>query len=326
MADIISKLKEANLLGRGGAAFPTGLKWESVAKASGEKKYVICNASEGEPNVFKDDYILEHYAAEVVEGIVLAMETIGAAEAYIYLNPHYFDKYEIKLKEIIDDKPIHLFKKPPYYIGGEETVACNLIEGKKMEPRQKPPFISEVGLFGCPTLMNNVETFYYVNKINKGEYKTTRFYSVNGEVNNPGVYELSAEATIADVLNQTNNFPNFNFFIQVGGGASGEILLADEISQPVKGAGSITVYNQETADPYKIMANWADFFLNGNCDKCVPCREGIYRLREIILKRELKKEELESLFNVLEKASFCALGRGATAPFRGLITKVLKAY
>lgn len=326
MSDIISKLKESNLTGRGGAGFPTGLKWESVANEPSLKKYVVCNASEGEPNVFKDGYILENYANEAIEGMVLAMETVGAAEAYLYLNPNYFDKYETKLKQIIGDKSIHLFKKPHYYIGGEETVACNLIEGKKMEPRQRPPFISTVGLFGCPTLMNNVETFYYASKINKGEYKNTRFYSINGDVKNPGVYELPENATIAEILNQTNNWPDFEFFMQVGGGAVGEILLSREVEGPAKGAGSITIYNQTTADPYKIMENWADFFLNGNCDKCVPCREGIYRVKEIILKKDFKKEELEPLFDVLEKASFCALGRGAAAPFRGLISKVLKAY
>lgn len=325
MSDIITKLKEANLSGRGGAAFPTGIKWESVLNASGEPKYIICNASEGEPNVFKDGFILEHYPEEVIEGMLLAIDTIKAIEGYLYLNPDYFDKYEAKLKELIGNKPIKLFKKPHYYIAGEETVICNLIEGKKMEPRQRPPFISTEGLFGCPTLMNNVETFYYVNKINKGEYKNTRFYSINGDVSNPGVYELSEALTITEVLTETNNMPDFDFFAQVGGGAVGEILLKEELNQVAKGAASITVYNRETADPYKIMENWANFFLNGNCDKCVPCREGIYRIKEIISRRDFNKEELNPLYEVLEKASFCALGRGAAAPFRGLINKVLNA-
>ncbi|MFA5087291.1 MAG: NADH-ubiquinone oxidoreductase-F iron-sulfur binding region domain-containing protein [Candidatus Paceibacterota bacterium] len=323
MNDIIEKLKQANLTGRGGAGFPTGLKWESVVRADGDQKYVICNASEGEPNVFKDGFILENYAQDVIDGMVLAMETINATEAYLYLNPNYFEKYENKLKQLIGEKPIKLFKKPHYYIAGEETVICNLIEGKKMEPRQRPPFISTSGLFGCPTLMNNVETFYYASKINKGEYKNTRFYSVNGDVKNPGVYELPETATINEVLKQTDNLPEFEFFAQVGGGAVGEILLGNEMDKPAKGAASITVYNKQTADPFAIMENWADFFLNGNCDKCAPCREGIYRIKEIIKQREIKQNELELLFETLEKASFCALGRGAAAPFRGIINKVL---
>lgn len=194
-----------------------------------------------------------------------------------------------------------------------------------MEPRQRPPFISTAGLFGCPTLMNNVETFYYANKINKGEYKNTRFYSINGDAKNPGVYELSESATIAEVLEQTNNLPDFEFFMQVGGGAVGEILLGSETDKVAKGAASITIYNKQSVDPYKIMEKWADFFLNGNCDKCTPCREGIYRIKEMIMQKHLNKDELEELFQLLEKASFCALGRGAAAPFRGIINKVLNA-
>lgn len=323
MNDIIEKLKQSNLTGRGGAGFPTGLKWESVAKAEGSQKYVICNASEGEPNVFKDGFILENYMEEVVKGMVLAMETIGASEAYLYLNPDYFEKYKEKLENLITGKNIKLFKKPYYYIAGEETVICNLIEGKKMEPRQRPPFISTSGLFGCPTLMNNVETFYYAYKINQGEYNGTRFYSINGEVKNPGVYELPENLTIKDVLTQTDNMPDFDFFMQVGGGAVGEILLGNELDKQAKGAASITIYNKQNTDFYKLMENWADFFLEGNCDKCVPCREGIYRLKQLILQKNFKKQELEILFNTLEKASFCALGRGAATPFRGLINKVL---
>lgn len=323
MNDIIEKLKQSNLTGRGGAGFPTGLKWESVAKAEGSQKYVICNASEGEPNVFKDGFILENYMEEVIKGMVLAMEIIGASEAYLYLNPDYFEKYKEKLENLVTGKNIKLFKKPHYYIAGEETVICNLIEGKKMEPRQRPPFISTSGLFGCPTLMNNVETFYYAYKISQGEYNGTRFYSINGEVKNPGVYELGENLTINEVLTQTDNMPDFDFFMQVGGGAVGEILLGDELDKPAKGAASITIYNKKNTDPYKLMENWADFFLQGNCDKCVPCREGIYRLKQAILQKNFKKQELETLFNTLEKASFCALGRGAATPFRGLINKVL---
>ncbi|MFA5178292.1 MAG: NADH-ubiquinone oxidoreductase-F iron-sulfur binding region domain-containing protein [Candidatus Paceibacterota bacterium] len=324
MNDLILKLKESKLTGRGGAGFPVALKWESVINALGEKKYVICNASEGEPNVFKDGFILENYAEEVINGIVLAMEIIKASEAYLYMNPDYYDRFEENLKKIIEQRPIKLFKKPHYYIAGEETVICNLIEGKRMEPRQRPPFISTVGLFGCPTLMNNVETFYYASKINKGDYKQTRFYSLNGQIKNPGVYELPENLTISEILKQTNNFPDFEFFLQVGGGAVGEILLDKELDNQAKGAGSITVYEKEKADLYQIMENWADFFLEGNCDKCTPCREGIYRLKQMIKEKNIDLLEMEPIFENLEKASFCALGRGAAAPFRGLIKKILK--
>ncbi|MFA5369002.1 MAG: NADH-ubiquinone oxidoreductase-F iron-sulfur binding region domain-containing protein [Candidatus Paceibacterota bacterium] len=322
MNDIISKLKESGLTGRGGAGFPTATKWESVMAASGEAKYVICNASEGEPNVFKDGFILENYPQVLIEGIILAMETVKAKAGYIYLKYDYFDKYGPKLKELIADKSITLFRKPHEYIAGEETVICNLIEGKRMEPCQRPPFISTAGLFGCPTLMNNVETFYYVAKINKGEYKNTRFYSINGKIKNPGVYELPVDLTINQILTQTNNVPDFDFFLQVGGGAVGEILLVNEIDKPATGAASITVFDKNTTDIYKMMDELADFFLNGNCDKCVPCREGIYRIKTLLKEKNIDLNDLELLFQNLEKASFCALGKGAPTGFRGLL-KVL---
>ncbi|MFA5013247.1 MAG: NADH-ubiquinone oxidoreductase-F iron-sulfur binding region domain-containing protein [Candidatus Paceibacterota bacterium] len=320
--NIIEKLKNANLTGRGGAGFPTGLKWELVKNAKGEKKYVICNGSEGEPNVFKDGFILEHYPEEVIDGIVLAMDTVGADSAYLFLNHDYFEKMEANLKKIIADKPIILFKKTYGYIAGEETVICNIIEGKRVEPRPRPPFISDKGLFQSPTLMNNVETFYYASKINKGEYSNTRFYSVNGDVSNPGVYELSKDLAIEQVLKETDNFPEFDFIAQVGGGAVGEILKKDELNKPATGAGSITIYDLATLDAYGLMEKWANFLLNGNCDKCVPCREGLYRIKEMVQKKKINKEDIERIFNDLEKASFCALGRGSATPFRGLINKI----
>jgi NADH:ubiquinone oxidoreductase subunit F (NADH-binding) len=322
--DIISKLKESGLAGRGGAGFPTGVKWESVLNAEGDIKYVICNASEGEPNVFKDGFILKNHAGVLVSGIMLAIETIKAKQGYIYLKHEYFDEYGSKLKSIIGDKPISLFRKPHEYIAGEETVICNLIEGKRMEPRQRPPFISTSGLFGCPTLMNNVETFYYADKISKGEYKNTRFYSINGEIDNPGVYELPLDLTIRQVLEQTDNVPVFDYFLQVGGGAVGEILLPTEIDKPATGAASITVFNKDNTDVLKLMDGLADFFLFGNCDKCVPCREGIYRIKNLLKEKSINLAELELIFQNLEKASFCALGRGAPTAFRGLLRIINK--
>jgi NADH:ubiquinone oxidoreductase subunit F (NADH-binding) len=324
MNDIILKLKEAGLTGRGGAGFPVGQKWESVLNANGEIKYVICNASEGEPNVFKDGFILENHPEDLIEGIVLGMETVKAAKGYIYLKHDYFDRFGPKLKELIGDRQISLFRKPHEYIAGEETVICNLIEGKRMEPRQRPPFISTSGLFGCPTLMNNVETFYYVGKINKGEYANTRFYSINGEVKNPGVFELPISLTIKQALEQTDNLPDFGFFLQVGGGAVGEIVDSAKMDKPVSGAASITVFDKSNTDILKLMDGLADFFLNGNCDKCVPCREGIYRIKILLKEKNIDFDELEALFQNLEKASFCALGRGAPTALRGLLRLIKK--
>jgi len=322
--DIIEKLKEAGLKGRGGAGFPTATKWELVKKAKGDKKYVICNASEGEPNVFKDGHIIEKYPKELIDGIDIAMNAIGADAAYIYLNKDYYKEFKSRLEEIIGEKNITLFKKKARYIGGEETSAVESIEGKRAEPRKRPPFLTDYGLFGCPTLMNNVETFYYVSKIAKGEYKKTRFYSVNGDVNNSGAFELPEDMTIFQVLKKTENYPSFDFFVQVGGGASGEIMLPEELNRAATGAGSITVFNRKKTDVFALMQKWADFFHVGNCDKCVPCREGAFRISEMVKSKKLDYEVLESLFLSLRESSFCALGRGIPVPFQSLIEKVIK--
>ncbi|MDD3170693.1 MAG: NADH-ubiquinone oxidoreductase-F iron-sulfur binding region domain-containing protein [Candidatus Pacebacteria bacterium] len=322
--NIVLKLKKAGLSGRGGAGFPTWLKWKLVKKAKAEKKFVIVNASEGEPGVFKDGFLLERFPEEVINGMVLAMEEVGATTGYVYLNPLYFKKYGKNLKKIIGKRPIILFEKKKGYIGGEETALCEAIEGKRVEPRTKPPYLAEKGLFGFPTLVNNVETFYYASRISKGEYKKNRFYSVNGDVKKPGVFEFPESLTIEEVLKKTNNYPDFDFYVQSGGGAAGEILLRAELNKPVSGAGSITVYNKAKTDPYALMKKWVEFFMKGNCDKCLPCREGLYRLKEMIRKKDLSKETLNEIFFSLGEASFCALGRGVPVPFRSFLKKVMK--
>ena len=158
--NIIEKLKEANLRGRGGAGFPVWQKWQMVKDAASldGRKFVVCNVSEGEPAVSKDGYILENWPEVVIDGIALAMEAVGARKGYLYLRKDYFDKFKDKLTAIIGDKQIELFREPCGYLGGEETTLLESIEGKRCEPRIKPPFPPQVGFFGCPTLINNLKT------------------------------------------------------------------------------------------------------------------------------------------------------------------------
>jgi len=167
-------------------------------------------------------------------------------------------------------------------------------------------------------------TFYYVSKIAKGEHEKKRFYSINGDVENEGVYEFPEEMTIFEVLKKTGNYPSFDFFAQIGGGASGEIMIVEELNKPVTGAGSITIYNKKKTDVFSLMEKWAEFFHLGNCDKCVPCREGAYRIYEMVKKRKLDYDVLDELFLSLRESSFCALGRGIPVPFISLIEKVIK--
>jgi len=319
---IISKLKKHNLLGRGGANFPTGLKWEMVKKAKSDQKYIICNAAESEPKTKKDEYILAQYGEEVIAGIKLALNTIPNSKAYIYLKPEYYKKYKNKLNKLIKNLPITFLKKTGGYLCGEETTLINDIEGKRLEPRIRPPFPPQSGLWGMPTLINNVETFYYAAKIAQGKYNNTRFYSLEGDIKNKGVYELPTNLTIKEVLKKTDNYPVYKFFIQAGGGASGAILFPSKLNAPVKGAGSIIVYNLAKTNILKLMKKWVKFFHKENCNKCAPCREGVYRILEMLRQNKINKKEIKKIFYALEESSFCALGKSVPSPLRELINKI----
>jgi len=370
--DILNKIKKAGLVGRGGACFPTWLKWSAVAKAMVDKKdserkcYIICNASEGEPGVKKDGYILEHFPERVIDGIKIAIDFLLTADsissawdrplrtfrqksktrrgakalrpvvkAYIFINHKYHKKFSKKLIEIINDtpaltrpnqkEPIELFVKPigSGYIGGEETSAINAIEGKRIEPRLRPPFPTISGLWGYPTLINNVETFYNVSLVAADEYENKRFYTINGDCLWTGVYNLPENYTIERILKKTKNYPKFPFFVQIGGDASGEVLNSKQLRRRVGGAGSITIYSIEKYQPKKLITNWLDFFVNESCGQCTPCREGVYRLIEIIRSPEPNWQLFIELLNNLSETAFCGLGCVVPIPIKSYIKNVL---
>jgi len=322
---VIKKLKQADLRGRGGAGFPTWQKWQMVkdAVSTDGRKFVVCNVSEGEPAVFKDNFILERWPETVIECISLAMDAVGAQKGYIYLRKDYYDKHKEKLQSMIGQKPIELFCEPCGYLGGEETTLLESMEGKKCEPRIKPPFPPQIGLYRCPTLINNLETLYFATKIAKGEYKNTRFYCISGDTKSPGVFERGQDLTIREVLKKTGNLPQTNFFIQAGGGASGTILLQNELDQPLSGAGSIVVHDMAKTDVRQLALQWLNFFINENCGKCVPCREGVYRLREIFSNEPLDLAKAKDIVKLLATASFCPFGKGVANSFGSLIDKLM---
>lgn len=321
-ASIIAKLEKSGLTGRGGASFPVATKWKMVKAAKGKQKYIVCNAAEGEPGTNKDGYLLKNYPEEVANGIRIALETFPGSSAYIYLRKDYYRKFGWKLKRLTKGLPVTLFKKSGGYIAGEETCVIETIEGHTPDTRIKPPFPPQAGLYGCPTLINNVETFYFVSQIASGKYKGTRFYSVGEHGAKPAVVELASDATIAEILEEAGAVPEFDFFVQAGGGAMGEILMPDELNVPLAGSGSIIIYNRATTDVLSLLKTWVDFFLKGNCDKCVPCREGMIRLGEMIDSGEINQEAWEDVLQSLEQSSFCALGKGAPVPIRSLTNKM----
>lgn len=323
--NILDKIKENNLVGRGGACFPMAMKWEAVKNAKGEKKYVVCNAAEGEPGVKKDGFILGKYPEKVIDGIRLAIDFLGAEKGIIYLNRKYYRSLGVKLKKIIGDQSIEILDKPIQagYIGGEESSVLNAIEGKRIEPRLRPPFPTTNGLYNCPTLINNVESFLNVSLVNSGEYKKKRFYTLSGDCAWEGVYELGDDLTIESILKETGNYPNFSFFVQVGGDGSGEVLNQKQLARPASGAGSIRVYSAKKYNPKILLFDWINFFVNESCGQCTPCREGVYRLREIVESASPDWKLFSSLLNNLNETAICGLGCAVPAPIVSYIKNVL---
>jgi [NiFe] hydrogenase diaphorase moiety large subunit len=320
MSDLIYRIEENNLLGRSGSRFPVAIKWKTIKEKEEKEKYVVCNASEGEMNTLKDYFILKKYPKIVIEGINLAVKELDAKKAFINLKKEYFSEIPSIINEFNNEK-IEVVEKRGGYIGGEETALIESIEGNRPEPREKPPFPTEKGLWGKPTLVNNVETFYYISKINSGEYQNNRFYSISGDTKNEGVFELYEDMTIKDILEETDNFPSFDYFLQVGGGSSGKIILPSEINRKIDCLGSVIIFNKEKTNLFLLMEKWVNFFLEGNCDKCTPCREGLFRIKEMINKKDFS--EADDLFFVMEKTSFCPLGKVAINPFETLLKKVI---
>jgi len=328
--DLINKIEKAGLVGRGGAEYPTAKKWRDVKLAPGKQKYVICNASEGELGLFKDLYILKKYPEKVIRGMVLALDYLKTKDAFLNINEKYYRQTKLKLNKIIKKYNrrgynIQIFPEKPSYIGGEETALLNAIEDKRVEPRLKPPYPSVAGLFGKPTLINNVETFYNVACVNDNTFVNNRFYSICGKVKKIGVYYLPADLTIEEILKKTNNYPAFEFFVQIGGSAAGSVFNSKQIkTQQMVGAGGLEVYDKKT-DPEKIILRWVKFYQEESCGKCGPCRMGTFQLYDLIKKsRGVPWKKIFEILETTEETSFCALGKSVSIPIYSYYKNVFK--
>lgn len=336
--NILDLIDEAGLVGRGGASFPVAKKWAAVKEALKTRKigYIVVNGAEGEPGVKKDGYILNHHSEEVINGIYLANQFFSDGKikhVYFFLSHSYYKNYAPKIKEVLaqkkysalEEKIIFIVKSEDlFYISGEETALLNFIEGRKIEPRLKPPYPTEHGLFKAPTLINNVETFYDISLVSRGQFKNERFYSVSGAARHRGVYHLPAILNIEDVLKHTNNFPEFPFFVQIGGEAAGEVLNSSQLHHPIEDAGSITVYDLKNTDKNKLIRYWINFFAAQSCGNCTTCREGTYRLKELIEQKKFDEKLFWELITNLEETSFCALGRSLPVPIKSYFANILK--
>ena len=322
--DIIDKIRKANLRGLGGAGFPTADKWQMVRDSDEARRFLICNLSEGEPGVFKDEYILINHLPELIKGIEICSEIIKPQRKIIFLNDKY-QKYVEKIKRAIGDKKIEIFIDTGRYLCGEETTLLNTIEGKLRQPESKPPFPTESGLFGYPTLINNAETFYRVCQIAEDKYEGKRFYCLSGDITTPKVVENLVEATIEEVIGNKKLLDKIGF-VQYGG-LSGEILPADEFNKNTFNTGAIIIYDKKRK-PIEALIASLTFFKDESCGKCTPCREGVYRSCQLINSlidgenlwdRKEILDTMEEIAESLEFSSFCPLGRSVANPIKSAI-------
>ncbi len=356
---IVQAVKDSGLCGMGGAGFPTGVKWDLVRKTKSEVKYAICNADESEPGTFKDREILFHYPHLVIEGLTLGGLAVGASRGYLFLR-HEYDREREALEKTIrafyasgylgdgilnSEHSFHLeiFDSPGGYICGEETALLEAMEGKRAEPRNKPPFPGTHGLHGRPTLINNVETFAWVPAILQRGADWFRSQGINGaagrkyialsgHVNRPGVYEIPLGTRVCDLIDNEGGGVSGGRRLKAfsPGGASSGFLPASMADIPLDfkpladagsmlGSGAVIVL-AEGSDMADLARNAVTFFRNESCGKCVPCRTGterLVRMLDVVLEGSDRSETMEPVEDVaeaMELSSICGLGQAAALP------------
>jgi NADH-quinone oxidoreductase subunit F len=338
---VIEAIKASGLRGRGGAGFSCGIKWELAQKTPSDIRYLICNADEGEVGTFKDRHIIEHDPFSLIEGIALAAFAVAAKKAFIYLRQEY--RYllpaltnaieQTEAKGYLVDLAIEIREGAGSYICGEETALMNSIEGKRGEARFKPPFPSTSGLFGKPTVINNVETLINIapivlhgadwyQGIGTDKSKGTKIFSVCGDVSNPGVYELEMGADLKDLVVNMAGADNIKM-VQIGGSTGGIVpasMLATPLSfETVLGSGAVVVFD-ESRDVIDFVRRTMEFLNEESCGKCTPCREGTEVMVEIysrLVDGEGAQDDivqLEELSGAMMLSSLCGLGQAAPIP------------
>lgn len=338
---VIEEIKASGLQGRGGAGFGCGLKWEIAGNTRENEKHLICNADESEMGTFKDRYLLTHDPFSLIEGIAIAGYAIGARHAHIYLRGEY--RYlketlshaldQAEERGFIDHVEIEIHEGAGAYICGEESALMESIEGKRGEPRFKPPFPPTHGLWGKPTIINNVETLMNIphiirdgadryRAIGTEGSKGTKVFSVSGDVDRPGVYELTMGSRLRELVVDLAGAGRIKM-VQVGG-ASGSIVPSERLDIPlsyetVLGSGGVTVFD-ETRDVIDILSQDMVFLAEESCGKCTPCREGTEVMVEILERLHTGEGvpedivALESLSGAMKQAAICGLGQSAPIP------------
>ncbi len=364
---IIAEMKASNLRGRGGAGFPTGMKWSFMPKEVNPERphYLVVNADESEPGTCKDREILRHDPHHLVEGCLIASFAMGAHAAYIYVRGEFIrerERLEEAVKQAYDAKLIgknnvhgwdfdlYVHHGAGAYICGEETALLESLEGKKGQPRLKPPFPANMGLYGCPTTVNNVESIAvaptilrrgaaWFSGIGRANNVGTKLFMISGHVNTPCVVEEAMGISFKELIEKHAGGIRGgwdNLLAVIPGGASCPVVRADQIMDAQMdfdgmrgigssfGTGGLIVMDKST-DIIKAIARISYFFRHESCGQCTPCREGtgwMWRVMERLVKGEAEPKEIDMLFQVtkqVEGHTICALGDAAAWPVQALI-------
>lgn len=345
---IIDEIIESGLKGRGGAGFPTGLKWKFAAMNPEPEKYVVCNADEGEPGTFKDRDILLKVPEKVFAGMAICGQVIGAQKGYLYLRGEYLFMLP-KLYEILElfhkgiaglgyDFHISIMQGSGAYVCGEETALIESMEGKRGEARNKPPYPVAEGFRNRPTVINNVETFVNVamiqrygveafKKLGTQDSRGSKVFSISGDTPNPGVFELELGMKLSDFVDEFGD--GDTKAVQVGG-ASGFCVPRRDFDKTIIGfegiptGGSMMLFNSSRS-MYNVLSNYLDFFADESCGQCTPCRVGCQQLLKGIKAVKSGEKEPEYLATLLKLAdamkitSKCGLGQSVANAFSSIV-------
>jgi len=364
--EVVEEVKRSGLRGRGGAGFPCGMKWSFVPRNVDKPKYIVCNADESEPGTFKDRLLMEQDPHQLIEGCVIAGYAVGANTTYIYIRGEYTYATRV-LEAAIRDAyesgvlgasvlgsgfrhDVYVHRGAGAYICGEETGLLESLEGKRGQPRVKPPFPAVVGAFGCPTVINNVETLCcaahilqrgadWFKAIGTDERNTgPKLYAVSGHVERPGTYEFPIGIRFQDLLEACGGmYKGRRLKAWIPGGASAAMLTEAEVDykldfDTLAKAGSMlgsaaVIVMDETTCVVRSVLRLAEFFAHESCGQCTPCREGTNWMRLILERIERgdgSEADLDLLANVVPNVggiSLCALGDAAQGPVKSLIQR-----
>jgi len=352
--EIIEEMIDSGLKGRGGAGFPTGLKWKLTGEAKGKTKYVICNADEGEPGTFKDREILTQVPYKVLTGMAVCAKVTGAKKGFIYLRGEYkflvpllnkeIKKFHAACKDNGLNFNVEIFLGSGAYICGEESALMESMEGKRGEPRNKPPYPTEHGYMGKPTVINNVETLAHTFTIFKygakkfrdlgvQDSRGSKLFSVSGDTPTPGIYELELGMTVQDFV---DDFSDGDCKAVQVGGASGFLVPRKRFKETAIGyqgkltgislptGGSMMLYNSSRS-MYHVLNNYLDFFQEESCGQCTPCRVGCQQLVKGIeaVKRGEKHasylDVLLKLTDTMKVTAKCGLGQSVANSFQSIV-------